>query len=113
VNNYQYVPNPITWVDLMGLSVKEPCSQKINKYESTPLLSKYLGEQAPNDPTRWNKMFGGNTICDYLDEGRRTPYEITVKDNRMVYANGDQAGKLIDTSQMLSIHMPGKPLASS
>ena len=100
INNYQYAPNPTGWVDPLGLC-----------YETTSLKSDYYGEDNPNNPNRWNRMFGNDVVCKYLDESQRTPYEVTVNNGLLVHASGPLKGQLVDTSTMTSLHSRGKNTA--
>jgi RHS repeat-associated protein len=98
VNNYQYVPNPTGWIDPMGLSCK------VVKYNSTPLLEDYVGEEDPSNLDRWNTMFSDDSVCAYLDENQRKPFEVTVEDGLLVYKDGVNKGQLVDTGHMSSLH---------
>jgi RHS repeat-associated protein len=98
VNNYQYVPNPVGWIDPLGLSCKE------QKYTSTPLLNEYVGEADSNNPSRWNSFFGDDVVCEYLDENQRKAYEVTVDNGLLAYKGGPNKGQLVDTRNMSSLH---------
>ncbi len=74
VNNYQYVPNPISWVDPLGLSCKE------QKYKTTPLLNEYVGENDPNNASRWNSPM----VCEYFDDEKLALHELNVKSGLIV-----------------------------
>jgi len=86
-NNYEYAPNPLTWIDPLGLSCKEG-----DTYETTPLLQKYKGEDNPSDPQRWNAP----SVCQYLTPKQLEDYELAVVNNLLVYK---KSGKIFDSAE--------------
>jgi RHS repeat-associated protein len=85
VNNYQYAPNPVGWVDPWGLSCKEA------NYKTTPLKPQYAGENNPKDSSRWNFPM----VCEYFSQDKLDEMELTVKNNLLVYK---KTGEVFDSS---------------
>lgn len=76
-NNYQYAPNPIKWIDPLGLSSKESYG---DSYESIPIKPDYIGENDPNNALRWNAP----EVCKYYDSDTLAACELDVINNKLV-----------------------------
>jgi uncharacterized protein RhaS with RHS repeats len=100
-NNYEYAPNPVTWIDPLGLSCKEP------KY---PLLKEmdpdYVGEEL-GIAKAW-EPFGAE--IEYLTKEQRKNYEIVVKDGLVYDAKGIplNSGNSINGKLMYVMDSDGK-----
>jgi RHS repeat-associated protein len=64
------------------------------KYNTTPLLTKFAGEET-------GKVFGSKV--NYLSEAERSSYKLTVKDGKVF----DSRGNLFDTTSSSSLHSGG------
>ncbi|MCX2784665.1 RHS repeat-associated core domain-containing protein, partial [Microbulbifer thermotolerans] len=53
VNNYIYVPNPLSWIDPVGLSCKESASIHVAYKPNKPVGHNLIGITLPNSETRW------------------------------------------------------------
>nr|WP_306173567.1 RHS repeat-associated core domain-containing protein [Limnobacter humi] len=80
LNLYQYAPNPVTWVDLWGLTSKEEhgVSRKYGPHEKGP-----LGD--PNDPSSKASTFRSGTYTEKVSDGQVTVYR---DHGGMAQANG-------------------------
>jgi hypothetical protein len=78
-NNYEYAPNPVGWIDPLGLSCKEyPLTKQLD--------NEYEGEHLPGNDV-WNWL-GGSQV-KYLDEIEREKYRIFIQDGKLVKSNGE------------------------
>ena len=84
-NNYLYVPNPVTWVDPLGLSCKEGGPTGTVYTKTKQMDVDYTGEHLPGN-TVWD-FFG--THVEYLDAAERQKYELFVQDGLLVDSNGN------------------------
>jgi len=102
VNCYQYAPNPVSWIDPLGMVCKERFDRykvlreqgftaqqaaklsKVSqsKYQTTTMLDKYLGEDDYNNLDRWNLRMSRGT--EYFDDERLLDYELDVRENLIV-----------------------------
>jgi RHS repeat-associated core domain len=87
VNNYQYAPNPVTWVDPFGLSCKEPKYRHLKEMDSA-----YGGEEL-GFAKAWADLPFVVEVEYLMSEADRARYEVFVKDG-LLY---NSAGSLLDT----------------
>lgn len=90
-NSYQYAPNPIRWIDPLGLTARQGDCPKIFS-NSSSLDSKYIGENDANNPDRWNYP----DVVQYLDEIDRKKYELEVQNGLLV---NKQTGAPFDSGE--------------
>jgi len=73
------------------------------KYANTKSMDPmFSGEDRPEHHPFW-----GDQTVKYLDDSELKDYELTVKDGKIVYAGGSEAGQLFDTSSASS-HASGE-----
>jgi RHS repeat-associated protein len=89
VNNYQYAPNPVSWVDPFGLSCKE------TKYTNVKEMDPDYGGEELGFAKAWIEAVPFAVEVEYLmSDAERAQYEVTVK-NGLLH---DAKGNLLDTA---------------
>jgi RHS repeat-associated protein len=89
VNNYQYAPNPVSWVDPFGLSCKE------TKYTNVKEMDPDYGGEELGFVKAWIEAVPFVVEVEYLmSDAERAQYEVTVK-NGLLH---DAKGNLLDTA---------------
>ena len=91
INHYQYAPNHINWIDPLGLCAKEDNF----KYQTTPLLPYYHGENNDNNSDRWNYP----QVVEYLSEKQKVSYELDVVGGLIVHK---ATGQPFDTAEAVT-----------
>ncbi len=87
VNNYQYAPNPVSWIDPYGLTPKD-CGGKGATGKSysdlQPMNEDYLGEEL-GYAKAWKPF---DAEVEYLSASERPKHEVFVKGNKLVDSSG-------------------------
>lgn len=86
VNNYQYAPNPVGWVDPWGLSCKE-------KYSLLKEMDSAYGGEELGFAKAWADLPFDVEVEYLMTEAERAKYEVFVKDGLL----HDSSGNLLDT----------------
>ena len=95
VNNYQYAPNPVGWVDPLGLTAKpDDCpASKPQKYKYLREMDSGYGGEELGFAKNWSDLPFDVEVEYLMSETERAQYEVFVKDGLL----HDAKGNLLDT----------------